>query len=436
MSTICYLFVYLIEAIIIHQYATSLFSQKYSWKLELTTLFGCYFLLFLFSRTEIILLNGLGFLLLNFLYLFIMYKIKWGLALFHSLLITAIMSICEFAPTWLISLVSKDYYKELFQPQNLLLLLVISKTLYYLCMQLFILFIRKDKDTTHNINVSTYALGLFPIASVIIVVIVIELSRTAQLSEVIVTLSIFSSLLLLFSNIIILVLHQYNQKQNSEYTLLQLALQNESHVAEYYKMLSLQTENQNILIHDIKKHLHSIKYLSLHGQHTQLSNYIDELLHSSALKQSLRVCDDDLMNAIMSRYQTICSEKNISFSIDIRSQTLCFLNQNDLTALFCNLMDNAIEAAEHCDNRFIDLLVIQKEQTPFTLVKLINSCASNPLHSHSGMLRSTKPDHRQHGYGLKSIKRAVENYAGDIQMYFDQKNSTFQTIILLKDAGI
>ena len=67
---------------------------------------------------------------------------------------------------------------------------------------------------------------------------------------------------LLISNLLVFGIYQYNQTKNIEFTDMQLLLQKEANAAEYYGMLLSQSENQNILIHDIKKHLQSIDMLN------------------------------------------------------------------------------------------------------------------------------------------------------------------------------
>lgn len=53
-------------------------------------------------------------------------------------------------------------------------------------------------------------------------------------------------------NLLVFGINQYNQKKSQEYTDMQLLLQKESDFAQYYEMILSQSENQSILIHDIK----------------------------------------------------------------------------------------------------------------------------------------------------------------------------------------
>ena len=126
---------------------------------------------------------------------------------------------------------------------------------------------------------------------------------------------------------------------------MQLLLQKESDFTEYYKMLLSQNANQAILIHDIKKHLQSIASLNEQNAPDKVSAYIHQLLLSSDLKETARICDNELLNAIMARYKRQCNNMGIAFTADIRSGVLNYMSDSDLTSLFCNLLDNATEAA-------------------------------------------------------------------------------------------
>lgn len=209
-------------------------------------------------------------------------------------------------------------------------------------------------------------------------------------------------------------------------------LQKEADTAEYYEMLLSQYENQNILIHDLKKHLQSIELLNEKGKNEKITAYIQSLMNGSDLKETSRICDDAMLNAILSRYQRQCKEKGIDFHADIRSNAFVHLHQNDLTSLFCNLLDNAVEAAEHIPDSFIELTAQKKENLPFVVLVLINSCRIMPKCDPDGYPISNKPDKTRHGFGIKSIRKVVKQYQGDMQMYYDTDSATFHTIITLK----
>ena len=160
---------------------------------------------------------------------------------------------------------------------------------------------------------------------------------------------------------------------------MQLLLQKESNSTEYYEMLRLQNENQRILIHDIKKHLHSIDVLNQQKEHDKIDAYLHQLICSSDLKESARLCDHAMLNSILCRYMQQCTDSHIAFHADIRSGTTDFIADNDLTSLFCNLLDNAVKAAETIPESFIEISAGKKGKTPFTVLTVINSCRTNPF---------------------------------------------------------
>lgn len=213
---------------------------------------------------------------------------------------------------------------------------------------------------------------------------------------------------------------------------MQLLLQKESDTAAYYKMLLSQHESQRILIHDMKKHLQSLEILNSAKEYEKIDTYIHTLLQSSDLTESARVCDHHMLNVILSRYQRQCQEKHITFHTDIRSGVLRHLPDADLTAIFCNILDNALESASKTDHALIELNVHRKEHTPFAVITMINSCRTDPFTAHNHQLITSKKKPSSHGFGLKSVRRIVERYEGSMNLYYDEKDLLFHTIILLR----
>ena len=213
---------------------------------------------------------------------------------------------------------------------------------------------------------------------------------------------------------------------------MQLLLQKESDSAQYYEMLLSQHENQSILIHDIKKHLQSINTLNDKREHDKINLYIHELMRSSDLKEVSQLCDHETLNAILTRYGRNCLDKHISFHADIRSGIIGFIADADITSLFCNLLDNAMEAAEHIPDSFIEVSAYRREKTPFVVITVVNSSRKNPFDEQNGILNTTKVNKCKHGFGIKSIRKIVAKYHGNMQMYYNQESLTFHTVITVK----
>ena len=136
------------------------------------------------------------------------------------------------------------------------------------------------------------------------------------------------------------------------------------------------------------------------------------------------------------QHQRQCNDKHIALHTDIRSGTVQNIYQHDLTSLFCNLLDNAVESAKNIPDSFIELTVQKKENSPFIIIIVINSCRSTPVYDQDGLPVSHKTSKDRHGFGIKSIKKVVKQYHGNLQMYYDNNSGTFHTIITLKQKDL
>ena len=89
--------------------------------------------------------------------------------------------------------------------------------------------------------------------------------------------------------------------------------------------------------------------------------YIDQLMQSSDLLEFSKICDHKILNNILCRYKKVCNDLHIAFHADIRSNTTTFLSDSDVTSLFCNLLDNAVEASQRIKDPYIEISLPPKE---------------------------------------------------------------------------
>lgn len=428
-NAVCYFFCFLVEAIILWQYASHLFVSKHSPKAKLAVLCSLYFMLFAMSWMKSIGLNAALYFLVNFIFFISQCRLKWHTALFHASMLTAIMGACELT---VYGLINPHFSEEDRGLSNMIIFAIFNKLIFLTITYTLIHFMKKRKKCSQQQDASIFLLVLIPMTSVFVILTFLNIGEAFTLSPSLNRMITLSAIFLLAINLLVFGINQYNQKKSQEYMEMQLLLQKESNSTEYYKMLLLQNENQSILIHDIKKHLQSIDLLNHQGNQDKISAYIQQLMLSSDLKEVSRLCDHEMLNAILSRYQRQCADKNIAFHADIRSGTVNFITDTDLTSLFCNLLDNAMEAASALPNSFIEISISKREKTPFVVITLINSCRKNPFSKHNGTLATTKADKRKHGFGIKSIHKTVKKYHGDMQMYYNDDTLTFHAIITLK----
>lgn len=424
------LFSFFTEAVILWQYTSNLFTSSYGSKIRLALLSALYTILFLLSLLKQTGLNVVSFFVFNTVFLYVLFKLKLLLALFHSAIVTAIMGISEIAVLGIISRFFPHFLLE--TDAGLVFYTVFSKIFFFAVIYLLIHLFKGKKLNQEQYGHSEILLMLIPVSSIFIIFTLLSIGETSIFAPPIDFLVTICAVFLLMVNLLVFGINQYNQKKSQEYADLQLLLQKESDSVEYYEMMLAQNENQSILIHDIKKHLQSIKLLNEKHDSDKINAYIQQLMESSDLRGTTNICDNEMLNAILCRYQRQCNDKHIHFHTDIRSGTVQYIYQHDLTSLFCNLLENAMESAENIPDSFIELTVQKKENSPFVIIILINSCQNTPVYNQEGVPVSHKSDNGRHGFGIKSIKKVVKQYHGNLQMYYDNDSGTFHTIITLK----
>lgn len=430
---LCYAIIYLVEALILWLYCNDLFAPRYTARKTALSLFVLYSLLFFLSLLDIYQLNAVAFLAVNYIFLHIFYNAKWSSALFHTGITTIAMEFGELLAFSFYPDFARHFYE--IRPDIGLLFIrsFFSKLIYFFIIYILshLSAIRKSKKTTGNSG--SLILVPIPLITFFVMITLIILYLTTDISLLLTKMIAACCVFLLMLNLLIWFFFSYTQKRNQDFVDLQFSLVRENDTAEYYKMLSTQNENRNMLVHNIRGHLYAIAALAEQKQQTEIIDYINDLTQTSSLQSSdtLQLCNNIPLNAILCRYKEECKEQKIDFRTDIRNDSIDFMSANDLTALFCNLLDNAMEAATDISNAFIELHITRKENAPHTVLTVQNSCAENPFDSH-GKLVSHKKDSARHGLGLKSIQRTIENYNGDMDIYYEETTKTFHTVVQIK----
>ena len=429
--TIFYIILYILEAFILWQYCTTALIPRKGKTLELISCVAGYGVLYLLSQLDLFWSNLISIFVVHFLIIMVAYKHKWYTVLLHSVITTMIMASSELIVLAIVSRFTTNIYAEL---SYFALGTFISKLLYFIILFAISHIIKGRKEHKSKPNKGSIILIIIPITSAGITVTLFSVCLYTNLSFIQDLLISISAVLILVINLLIFYFYDYNQSMNDNYTNLQILLQKENDIAEYYKMLVEHDEKQRILIHDIKNHLATILNMNDSSSSNQISEYITRIINEPAMQTSLKLCDNELLNVILTRYMKLCNDKNIQFITDIRSNSVNFLKNEEITSLFANLLDNAMEAAIESEHPLIEIKAASKSETVFTLISVTNSCDKEPVTDRHGNLITSKTDKKSHGIGMKSIKRIVNSYDGNINYKYDNEFSMFSTTILLKNS--
>ena len=423
-----YAAIFLTEAITAWLYFSYIYTQT---KNSLHTLFCFtlgYTLLFVASQFDAVLINVMLFLAVNAVILSLNYSCERKSALLHAAFLTLTMSVSEILVNLFITYVTKDYTAYTYSFSAFMPLFVFSKLLYFFITVVAARLFKPHKGFSEEPS-QIVLLCVMPLVSVIVIVTFIYIGTTGQLTsltEIMVTVSVFSLLLV---NIVVLFIYNRIQKLDEEHAAFQMSQIRDRADAEYYEMLQQQYDGQRILIHDIKRHFSIIDLMAEEGESQKIREYISELEDLPEFKRKARLCDDPILNLVLLRNSDYCSANSINFSCDVRADSISFMDATSITALFGNLLSNAIEAAEMSKGKMVELSVMKNLQQNSVLISLVNSCDVAPIKDANGNFETIKDKNKGHGYGTKSIARVVQKYNGKSDMRYDEDAKEFHSII-------
>lgn len=424
-----YVAIFMAEAITAWLYFSYIYKQeKNSLYTSISFALG-YTLLFLASQLSIVVLNASLFFVVNTAILYLNYSCEIKSSVLHAAFLTLTVSISEILVNLLITVIVKDYNAYTYSMPVLFRFAVFSKLLYFFITVVGARAFKPHKGH-YNEPSQLVLLCVMPVVSVIIIVTFIYLGSNGQLTDLTEILVTVSTMALLFVNIVVLFIYNRIQKLDEEHAALQIAQLKDQADTEYYKMLQQQYDGQRILIHDIKNHFNVIRSMAEDGDNGKIREYISELEALPEFQHRARMCDDPILNMILIRNADYCSAKNISFFCDVRAGSVSFMDATSITALFGNLLSNAVEAAEKSEGKMVELSVIKNVEQNNVLISAVNSCDEAPLKDASGNLITRKDSSEGHGYGTKSIARVVTKYGGRKELQYDETAREFHFIIL------
>ena len=196
-----------------------------------------------------------------------------------------------------------------------------------------------------------------------------------------------------------------------------------------YKNYQLSKENIDMVnqkYHDLKHQINLLKTQAYVGKST---SYLEKMEREIRVYETQNKTGNQILDAVLTNKAMICQNKEIELKFIVDGGALSYMEDMDVSALFGNMLDNAIESAEkqqEKQKRLIWLYVTKEKQ--FVRIRTENYC-DEKVRFKNGMPVTTKKDRRLHGYGMKSIKSTVEKYHGSVVAA--QENNWFELKILL-----
>ncbi len=196
----------------------------------------------------------------------------------------------------------------------------------------------------------------------------------------------------------------------------------------YFEDINNRYSEIRMLRHDMNNHFSAISLLLGEGKVKEAQTYLQHITADMASATPLTQTGVGALDLVLWNKLTSAKEQQIEVQADL-GHSLCgfALSDYEWCSLFGNLLDNAVEAVQKLPasqrkikisiGRQMDMLCIYCENPYATILK------------ENGALTTLKGDHKNHGLGLKQIRRIASKYNGTVDIHTE--NQTFCISVLL-----
>ncbi len=198
---------------------------------------------------------------------------------------------------------------------------------------------------------------------------------------------------------------------------------------QYYDNIEQQYRESLSILHDVKRHIRAIEELYRHKENETAAEYSRKISNKLDSFKLNEYTENRMLNIILNDKMRVAELKNINFTCKIEEVDLNFIDHIDLTTIFANLLDNAIEACQSVEgDKFISVQV-----GAFNNLIVIN--IKNTLKENVSVvgvhMKSSKKNHN--GIGLPNVMKVIGSYYGDFNI--QREGNMFVCSIILSRQG-
>lgn len=194
----------------------------------------------------------------------------------------------------------------------------------------------------------------------------------------------------------------------------------------HYRSLTEKIDETVRMRHDERHHMQILRSCLEQQQYEQMKEYLSAYEDSYELGSQTVLCRNLVIDAILQYYQGLCSQYQISFSVDAPLPAELPISDIDLSILFGNLLENAFDACSEIKDGSSCIRLKAGWQNGKLFLRIENPY-ENPIRMRQEKYLSTK--HEGYGIGTESVRALAERYHGQIK--FDVTDQVFRVSVIL-----
>lgn len=184
-----------------------------------------------------------------------------------------------------------------------------------------------------------------------------------------------------------------------------------------YSQYQAYRENSELIsrkVHDLKHQLHIIRH---EADQEKQAQYLEDMTIAIQNFEAKIETGNPVLDTILTQKNQYCLQNGINFTCIVQGELLHFMDVMDVSALFGNAIDNAIEAMEKIPNPEQRLMTLKVSQSGhFVVIRLDNYDTSDIDLSTGQFPQTSKSNKDYHGFGLKSMEYVADKYEGNLTL--------------------
>lgn len=242
-------------------------------------------------------------------------------------------------------------------------------------------------------------------------------------------LLVISCILALIGNVVIYyVFDRYSQSiwklQQQEVMITKLEMEE-----KHYGQIEQVNQDHAAFLHDIRHYMKVIGEMAADNDDEAILQILSELQIKVSNTEAEMLCPNRLLSVILNEKKKEAEKRNISVKIVIEPGfSIDQIADTDLIVIISNLLDNALEAAEKCQNGYIKVSLFTQNANHFSIIKIVNNYIGE-IEVREGRLWSSKEEKARHGYGIQNVSNMASKYGGYLQYFY--KAGEFTSIVIL-----
>lgn len=181
--------------------------------------------------------------------------------------------------------------------------------------------------------------------------------------------------------------------------------------------------------HDLNSHISVMAELIEQQQYEAAQDYLKTLYQTAERFDYKIKTGNPVTDVIINEKAEKAKKEGIDFESGFYYPSGTCVNAFDVSVLLNNALENAFEAVSA--GGFITVTSHRNKNAYF--IEVANSYASRLSLSADGHFpKTTKPDEKQHGLGLKNMRKVAQRYCGDVELLQSRGEVKLTAMLMLK----